>query len=235
MGTSRQYPPDFCVKVASQFNALESPTAAPSRLSRYPFDRTQGPRVVMPCAHALLRRHVSDLNAFSCLIPDRQNRNEFVRNGYVYWSKKPQSFLKAISGSSSTEGAIDELLVFPMWAHPELALDAGHELVQVFCAAPPINAYGNAGPADVQIQIAKLLVVAQYRAIAQLAAIRARIIGRPVPLHLTRVGGGVFNNPSSVLKDGSLMETFLISFVYSYSLFFSIIDFCVGFFCVFEN
>ena len=185
-----------------------------SRLSLNPFDHTQGPRVVMPCAHALMRRHVSGLNAFSRLIPDRQIRDAFVMNGYVYWSRKPESFLKAISGSSSTEGAIDELLLFPMWAHPELALDARHELVQVCCAAPPVNTYGNAGPADLQTHIAKLLVVAQYRAIAQLAAIRARIIDRPVPLHLTRVGGGVFNNPSSVLKDGSLLETlFLYSFL----------------------
>ena len=159
----------------------------------------------MPCAHALLRRHVSALNAFSRLIPNQQARDKFVKNGYVHWGSKPEEFLKAISASSTTEGAVDELLVFPMWAHPELAPD-GHKVVQVFCAAPPVNTYGNGGSSDVQTQIATMLVVAQYQAIAQLAAIRARLIGRPVPLHLTRVGGGVFNNPSSVLKEGSLMD-----------------------------
>src|SRR5262249_15563103 len=45
-------------QVASQFNALEAVAPQPSRLSSYPLDPTQGPRAVMPCAHALLRRQV---------------------------------------------------------------------------------------------------------------------------------------------------------------------------------
>ena len=50
-------------------------------------------------------------------------------------------------------------------------------------------------------KICTVLVEAQYRAIAQIAAMRSlRTKGERVNLHLTLVGQGAFNNPQSVLK-----------------------------------
>ena len=94
-----------------------------------------------------------------------------------------------------------------MWALPEL-LNATRgdpsalrrAALHVFSAAPATSAQENGGDPAVQLGIAEALVIPQYRAIAQLAAIRSRLTRAPVNVHLTLVGGGVFNNDPRVLQ-----------------------------------
>lgn len=178
-------------QVASQFNGLESTSTQRATLTSYATDFTQGPRSVMPCLHELATREVSDFNAFARML-SADDRNRFIRNGYVQWGNNPQAFLDCINGRS------DDLLVLGMVARPELA---DHSVLQVYAAAPPTSAYGNSGDREVQRRIARQLVIPQYEAIAMMAVIRAHQTGREVNLNLTLVGGGVFGNDPVVLNE----------------------------------
>lgn len=177
------------LQVASQFNALESVSPKLNPLRFYPFDRTQGPRCVMPCANALLRRHVSGFDAFSHIFPDARIRERFVKHGFVQYGDRPDKLLEALRDAG--DGAVKRLLLLPQWTRAELvkpsasassapsssgAADGAAAFIQVFSAAPPTNHQGNSGPREQQKQIALELVVPQYRALAQLAVIRSRLI-----------------------------------------------------------
>jgi hypothetical protein len=69
--------------------------------------------------------------------------------------------------------------------------------MQVFTAAPSFQ--GTAPPTPLETEISKLLVVSQYKAVAELAVIRANAGGPPVPLHLTLVGQGSFANDPGIM------------------------------------
>lgn len=183
------------VQLASQFNALESPVCAKKvPLSVYPSDETQGPQGVIPCAHALLGREFGkEFNAFEHIIPDKKVRDEFVQAGYVQWGSEPEKFEKLMN-----EVGVGKLLIPGSWTKPEMG---GGEVFQCFTAAPPTNAYNNEGDRNTQDRIAKALVIAQYKSLAEMAVVRSRLTGKAVPLHLTLVGGGVFNNDPKFLQE----------------------------------
>ena len=61
------------------------------------------------------------------------------------------------------------------------------------CVVPQVTKTGEA--------ICKMLVTAQYRAVAQIAAMRSVTTSESVSLHLTLVGQGAFNNPENVMKE----------------------------------
>lgn len=149
---------------------------------------------MMPCAHALLLREVSDFDAFKDVIPDRETREKFVKYGFVEWGDHPEEFAALL-----TPEALQKLRVLFMWAKPELG---GEPLLQVFTAAVPTCTFGNSGSPLYQTDIAMRLLGLQYRAIAQLAVIRARL-SKPdtrVSLHLTLAGIGAFQNSPLVIK-----------------------------------
>ena len=187
------------VQVASQFNALESPGVRKAKLGEYAGDWTQGPRVVMPCAHALIQRdldNLMDYNAFQDVIPDKAKRDNLIKDGYVQWGDNPKQ-LQVYLGANNEN--VKKLRILSMWVKPELS---DTNFIQCYTAAPPTNgSYGNAGPVAEQDAIAETLVVEQYKAIAKMAVIRSREIGGTIPLHLTLVGGGVFANSPKVLQN----------------------------------
>lgn len=179
------------VQIAAQFNGRISPNKARATLANYPYYGGQGPRAVMPCVHTLMLREISEFNAFDLIIPDAKERSRYVRYGFLSWDNSPEKVQAMIAGDR-----INNLRVLVMWAKPELGADP---ILQVFTAAAPTNTLENAGDPRVQKEIAARLLVAQYRAIAQMASIRARLIGRIVPLHLTLVGSRAFKNPPDVI------------------------------------
>ena len=180
------------VQIATQFNGRISPNKARATLANYPFYRGQGPRAVMPCAHTLLLREISEFNAFDLIIPNANERDHFVRYGFLSWDSAPEKVQALLAGDR-----LNDLRVLVMWAKPELGTDP---ILQVFTAAAPTNTLDNAGDPRVQNEIATRLLVAQYRAVAQMASVRARLIGRTVPLHLTLVGTRAFKNPPEVIR-----------------------------------
>ena len=183
------------VQVASQFNALESMSKERAALSIYPFDPTQGPRAVMPCANALFQRDtIMHYDAFEDVMPDEATRKRFVQGGYVTWNKDPAEFQAQLGANNEN---VQKLRILSMWTKPELA---DTEVLQCYTAAAPTSAYGNSGNKKQQDEIAEALVVEQYTAIAKMAVIRARETGQTVPLHLTFVGGGAFENDPKILQ-----------------------------------
>jgi hypothetical protein len=187
------------VQVASQFNGLEgTDPKTHTSLRDYPRDYTQGPRVVMPCAHALLKREAlfqngTPFNSFNKLYSTEQLHTFGLKHGYLQWENDPQSVLNSFYDDMSFR--LGQLLIMPMWCKPELA---DHLLIQVPTAAPPTNAYGNEGNSATQVLVAKALVGEQYRVLAELAAIKSVVTSQKTALHLTFLGQGVFNNDPSV-------------------------------------
>ncbi len=178
-------------QVASQFNGLESTKQDKATITSYATDFTQGPRSVMPCLNELIKREVSGFNAFDKML-SAEDRQKFIKNGYVQWGANPAEFLEKIKGKSN------ELQVLAMVARPELC---GHSMLQVYAAAPPTDAYKNSGDKKVQLEIAKELVIPQYEALAMMAVIRAHKTGKPVDLNVTLVGAGAFANDPAVLNE----------------------------------
>lgn len=190
------------VQIASQFNGLEGTNPNQhSYLKDYPADKTQGPRVAMPCADALLRRealyHIgTPFNAFSDILSKNEIKKFGLEHGYVQWKQDPKSFNNYLSDEN-----VKKLRILPMWTHPEMSADPQHRILQVPTAAPPTNSYTNGGDPEVQNEIARKLVVSQYKSLAQLAVSESIEKGTDVPLHLTLVGQGVFNNDKNIIDE----------------------------------
>ncbi|MEN9406123.1 MAG: hypothetical protein RLZ12_407 [Bacillota bacterium] len=205
-------------QVASQFNFLESPGLYHNNIDKYVFDRTQGPYASLSSLAALFVRDliystVRDEVIQPLFVP--AVREGSFKNGYLTPSDitDKQSFLEYI-----TLG-IGELRTLAQWGFP----DFGHgPLLQVFNAAPSFQ--GERVPKDgsQEAQICTALVVPQYRAIAQLAAIWNNLIAQPVALHLTLVGQGAFNNPQSTLNSAfaemkEVLEKFAVNvYIHAY-------------------
>jgi len=183
------------LQVASQFNFLESKTPQYTPVDQYLEDLTQGPQASLGSLAALLIRdkwfNRSDPNAAffhgwaSC-----------YQGGYFM----PYKISDERQGRLLTfiANKIHELSIFAQWGAPDVG---EFSLMQVFTAAP---SYQDAArcPVDGSFgeKICALLVVEQYRAVARIAAMRSVRIKARVPLHLTLVGQGAFNNPPSVMK-----------------------------------
>jgi len=186
---------DAIVQVASQFNFLESENEYHNNIQNYINDRTQGPRASLGVLSALLLRD-------ACFRSSDQNSAFFsgidcYKSGYFmpYKLSNQQQQKNILNG---LRRKIDELNILAQWGIPDTG--GSIPLMQVFTAAPSYQ--GNREPPQYSDghRLCTLLVEAQYRAIAQIAVLRSMHIHKPVPLHLTLVGQGVFNNPQSVMK-----------------------------------
>ena len=92
---------------------------------------------------------------------------------------------------------IGSLSVLAQWGLPDVG---GFELLQVFTAAPSYQGRASPDTGSPGEKICNLLVSEQYAAVAKIAAMRSVVSSARVPLHLTLVGQGAFNNPPSVMK-----------------------------------
>lgn len=190
---------DSVVQLASQFNFLESPSTHRVPVSDYLSDPTQGPRGSMEAAAAALHRTAAELRGrlpnalFDVLEGDV---SLFYRNGYLEPRKLAPEGLKTVN--ALVKKNLQRMTILPQWVRCEAT---GAVQLQVFAAAPSFQGQPQPGIGSLEAQLCDTLVTAQYRAIAQLAVIRSIKSGATVPLHLTLVGQGVFNNPPSVLKN----------------------------------
>lgn len=183
------------VQVASQFNFLESENVYHNDILNYIKDMTQGPRASMGSLSALLLRDAffrfSDPNAGFFVDTDCYKTGYFMPYQLSY--KDQQRILFRLRQN------IGDLLILAQWGIPDTG---DSEMLQVFTAAPSYQ--GESGPPSPNSPghgLCTLLVEAQYRAIAQIAALRSVEIGKNVPLHLTLVGQGAFKNPPGVMRD----------------------------------
>lgn len=206
-------------QVASQFNALEmvGPDVAPEDgVTRYQYDRTQGPACAMAAAPALIYRNFfAPVGGESGQTRDRQLDGLAdvgtalgeatgravtglweMRNGYVLCTR---SGLETISAhlSGLDDAAADELrglLRIGVQRGVEVTepgAQRGHVVSQAFCSALPV-AYSRL-PAPLWRGFAMLVLEAAYEATLLEAAVAASAGGSNVVL-LTLLGGGAFGN-----------------------------------------
>lgn len=213
-------------QVASQFNALEmvSPDVTPEQgVTRYVFDRTQGPACVVAAGAATIwrnyflpldgqegqtaERQLNLLAGMGALLAHWLGRpvDELwaMRNGYALATP---AGLEAIGGlwQGATEEQRQQLrgALAVGWQRGAEVIapiaPAGQRVTQVFCSALPV-AYSEHPPAAWE-PFARLVLEATYEATLLAASIQAAAGGSNLVL-LTRVGGGAFGNEDPWIDD----------------------------------
>ena len=210
------------MQVASQFNFLESKTVRHTAIDKYIDDVTQGPRASLSTLSSLLLRHASfkskDPNAGFFI-----NTNCYDGGYFMPWrlTNERQAGILA-----QTNRNIGQLNILAQWGIPDTDAaqklietpndhDTTHpedwdeygipntcscKLLQIFTAAPSYQDAAEPPAANSNgHKLCLLLVTSQYRAIAQIAAIRSTHTQDRVPLHLTLVGQGALKNRGSVM------------------------------------
>lgn len=173
------------LQLSSQFNFLESPKPNIVLPDVYPFDRTQGPLGSIEATTGTLYRHTKTIQE-QLLGSLHSFENELIySNGYLYIEKCSMSSLNNLYIN-----LYENMKILPQWVKCEAS---GSLQLQVFNAAPIFNNPSNIKNLPLKASIK--LIILQYCAIAELACILGEIKQKTIPLHLTLIGQGVFNNP----------------------------------------
>lgn len=202
------------VNLASQFNALESMSSKPLSVARWVHDYTQGPMGALQAVSAAKHResayvHGALLDAIKGLLQEcKVNRNtaitdkypELYKGGYLQlWKIDDINDLKAFT--LFLKSNVEKINFLSQWVKCE---GTGKKQLQVFTAAPSFQGVGinwkiNDERTNLLKECCVTLVGAQYRVLAQAAAIRASATGKNVGLHVTMIGHGAFNNPEETI------------------------------------
>lgn len=187
------------IQLASQFNFLESPSAHVVNVSDYLGDKTQGPQGSIEAAAAALHRSAAVLekklsHALVAVLPTEHSK--YYKDGYLELSTLSADEQKSVHDYIVSH--LDELRILPQWVIQETT---GRKNLQIFSAAPSFQGAGMPTPDSYAGKISSLLVANQYEAIAKLAIIRHISTRKPVNVHYTLVGQGVFNNPPEVMTE----------------------------------
>jgi hypothetical protein len=186
------------LQVASQFNFLESTTDNYTPISGYISDPTQGPRASLSVPISLAARDLEfrnkDLNSSLFeTIPGAK-----YKGGYYEPSFDTK---QAAIEYGMISKRISELLILAQDGYDCIG---GNLVTQVFCAAPSFQGRNRPEEGSIQSMICDILIEAQYEAIAKLAVSKSIKTKSVVPLHLTLVGQGAFNNNKSAILKGVL-------------------------------
>jgi hypothetical protein len=190
---------DSIMQVASQFNFLESANTNYMDITKYIYDKTQGPLASIASLEALILRDNAVANQ---KILGQQNGifkdiPYIYKNGYFEpWKitdgKEKEKILQKITKN------IGKLEILAQKSKPELG--NGIVLTQVFSAAPSFQGYRRPLKNSLDDKFCMLLVPLQYACIAKLAAIQSIATGKRVNIHLTLIGQGVFKNRQEVIN-----------------------------------
>ncbi len=213
-------------QVASQFNALEmvGPDVTPeSGVTRYEFDRTQGPACAIAASGATIWRNylapvaggigqrsdrqldgLHDLGLVLANALERQvDQLWSMRNGYAMCSddglRRIAALLKDCDQAERTR--LRNLLRMGWHRNvdvTDMEVGSRHQVNQVFCSALPV-AYGRHSAALWE-PFARLVLEAAYEATLRCAWITACAGGSNRVL-LTGLGGGAFGNRSDWISD----------------------------------
>jgi len=217
-------------QVASQFNCLEFPgprTTPEDGITKYVFDRTQGPACSVACGPATaLRNYFVEVGGESGQTYDRQVENLqgmlaqlgdagkhiTVRNGYTFADDKGLMVVrKALQDSTSLQKSCQQELRIGVHEDVQVTAsewgscqqrDPDHTVTQVFGSACSV-AYSNSN-AGHWASFARLVLLASYEATLWAGLLSAmRHDGRAGSrrVFLTCLGGGVFGNPMSWIAE----------------------------------
>jgi hypothetical protein len=213
-------------QVASQFNLLEmtGPDITPEHgVTRYAFDRTQGPACAMAAGAATIyrnyfvpvdgqvgqteHRQIDCLRDLGAALGNDDNRLWTMRNGYALCS---ESGLAAIEGTLNASSAADReafrgRLRVGLHLDVEVTNDVspGHLVSQVFCSALPV-AYTRI-PRTRWRAFATLVLESAYEATLWAGVLNAHRTTSNV-VYLTCLGGGAFGNETGWI-DGALRRS----------------------------
>lgn len=200
-------------QVASQFNLLEmvSPNISPEDgISRYEYDRTQGPTCAIACgAGTIYRNYFANINGkigqtvnnqIDCLelIGAIFNNDELnlwkMKNGYALISKEGLAYINDYL-SNLTLSDIDQiknkLKIGIQWQTEVTLSNNKHNVSQVYCSALPV---GYSQISSIYWEpFARLILEASYEATI-LAGLNNIASHKSNIIYLTLLGGGVFGN-----------------------------------------
>jgi hypothetical protein len=190
---------DSIMQVASQFNFLESTNTNYMDITKYIYDKTQGPLASIASLEALI---LCDNAVAKQKILGQQNGifkdiPYIYKNGYLMpWKitdgKEKEKILQHLTKN------IGKLEILAQKSKPELG--NGIVLTQVFSAAPSFQGFRRPLKNSLDDKFCMLLVPLQYACIAKLAAIQSVATGKRVNIHLTLIGQGVFKNRQEVIN-----------------------------------
>ncbi len=184
------------IMVASQFNFLESPSSDYTPITSYIYDPTQGPAASIGMPAALFERDYAVRNKQLAVQPLFESFGSTVYKGgyFTLTNLEPAGQTSFLARLRTDE--IDTLRIFAQWG---IGAFGAVPMMEVFTAAPSFQGARRPAEGTDAAEICTLLVARQYSAIAALAALRSTLTADRVPLHLTLVGQGAFNNPPSVM------------------------------------
>jgi len=200
---------------ASQFNALEmvNHNITPFHgIENYIYDDTQGPRTALSCAPGTFIRNYWMLYKNGSQFNALENLNISHTNGYLLWGDNPEQIEQKINIDTI------ENIMIPCMLYTQVAgitiLSGTHKHVlpkrvhQIYSSAAPIDAYGNSGNMESQLNIVKCLIKAQYFGAIGMGIIlhefdmMKNLTNLIKPrINLTLIGTGVFNIPEPVTID----------------------------------
>ena len=197
VATVHEQEPSAMFQVASQFNLLEMISPEITReqgITRYIYDRTQGPACAMACPYGTLyRNYFSDVNTLKDIEYMFNIKYWEMKNGYALFEKDNLiAFNKLID--ANREEIIEKLRVGVQW-DTEVA-KTGDLVSQVYCSALPVSYHYDINT-DVFEKFARVILEATYEA-AFIASILNKKSNR---LFLTLIGGGAFGNDKEWILD----------------------------------
>lgn len=205
------------VNLASQFNAMESPSSGyVAPVKSWPYDYTQGPRCALQSIEACKHREAAQLqgkltDALKDILDECVTANgekmtkkypSLYKNGYLEPEAiKDNKDLQQFKDFICNEKNIERMKLLSQWVKCE-----GSEKMQlqVFSAAPNFGGkYWSSQLSDrdkLLKECCMKLIEVQYKALAQVASMRADTSGKRIGLHVTMIGNGVFSNPKDTIR-----------------------------------
>ena len=203
------------VQVASQFNALESMGNYFSPVKNWIGDGTQGPRCSLQDVIAAKHRESAYLKGKlpdaikgileSCQINGEKinEKHKIYSHGYLELYKIGEKSINDLKFfTNHIKQNIGKLGLNAQW----VTCEDGKKQFQLFLAAPSFQGHGidwkkNDERTECFKEICKTLVVAQYKASAQIAVIKSISQNKQIELHVTRVGQSAFGNPKEIMTE----------------------------------
>ena len=200
-----------------------------SGITSYEYDCTQqGPLCAMVCAPSTVYRNyfvneygqggkkgkqIDCLKEVGSVLGNDDEKYWTMKNGYALPSKTKslkELSLKIYRSCQTTKNAMSKLKVGVQWdteviveesEYTQSSARNNHLVTQVYSSAVPISYSTTMGKKRDFQAIGSLILNAAYEATFAVAAIKALETNKRVDLYLTKIGGGVFGNPSRWIVD----------------------------------
>ena len=187
---------DALFQVASQFNLLEmvDPSYSPKDgITRYMYDRTQGPSCAMACAPGTLyRNYYSEVNTLDQVEGMFPEKYWIMKNGYLLSTE--EDILEYNILIEKYREQIKENIKFGIQYNTEV-IGAGHNVSQIYCSALPVS-YNRIDRKYFE-KFSRLVLEAAYEA----TFITAINNPKSNKVFLTLLGNGAFGNDKSWITE----------------------------------